>query len=1646
MRKTKNRKRFVSVLTTLALTSQMLPFSPSTIYAKNVEDEPRETTSQDINHTQIITNGLEGAYYTDARFSDPLLIRMEDSDALYDLDSLNIPKVFKKKLENVHSIKWEGSIEPKFSEEYTFTTSDNEHIKLWVNDELLINGLNFDPQSIQLEAGELYHIRVAYSNQDQPLTDLDIKWSSDSQEEEIISKEHIFLPVHSEEEDNSISPEELIVDELEEIIVEPVEELLEIPEGELVEPTEELEEPVEEAEQTEALEEPVEEVESTEPTDEQTEEVETTEPTDEQTEEVESTEPTDEQAEEVEITEPTDEQTEEVEITEPTGEQAEEVESTDPTDEQTVEIQLTDESVPSSLTGSLSLLAVSDDDEELDSDSDGIPNTWEINGYTFSPLIGLMEWDDEFLTEELEKYVTSPLRFSTDGDPYSDYEEVTRQVDGAISTVATHPLVPAFPNIKAELDYIQITPNDTITLTDGTSVTEGWQSRTDHTDSTTKGLGAKVGTEATFEFEEEIAIDGGFKTTQSFKYYGEVNSHRETADITTTSDGENGSETANWSQAKTSNESQAATSIWNVKFTNTGTAPAYDIIPSLSLQIGNATAVSMETPNSQSINSLAPNNSYPSSGTIAMQYREVGSNDTIPLYLSLNQLKSIEMGLPITVSTDQIDAKVKRIENGLPSFEQSWNDYQADIDNVTANITFLSNTTGEHNFKVYANDPKLSSSNYDPEPTLGDALKLALDAKIENDNLYIYNEKVDDTWRIYFSSDSPADEDTFTNIENIYDMPLRPGMDITIEKPELDGKPYVQYALYGKDGKQIISSIFENGSSIDYVKAKVRTVTGELKTIDLIDEDENGEFDGIYESSNLAELLDLTYQNAEIEVRAANGEVTTTYILTPSDVTVRGLGYVPLASVKDVTDEVNTLPQKYPNAEAFVFEVKNTKTTTNMRRADIGNQRVYLGVNNYPTEYRAAATLYAMYDDKNYSTDDGKKRDYIVSSMSDLRSGLKYANSFNNKASSLKFEYGESGDGIVLYNFFDYRQQDDVLALTGSDRDFTDSTDWNNVTSSVRIIGQSGKPYVRLYENNAANKNTNTYGTDYVDVYGTKNISDFFNDKASSFQTFGGEDMNYYIDPTFRQYSDGSGLKQHWWNESRYVGLNDFNSSVNNLSNKVSYVKFECQYCPTFKLYKNKNYDNKFAEITPVEDVNRSSNLGNISSIKVSNNGDKLAKIIIYKENGNYAVIDSSVSDLSSFQDVVYKGKSSGTRNYNDNVVFAKMYYGAVYRFYTGKNYSGSYQDYIIGEDNIGSDWSNKFSSVKVLNPLPEIGLIAFDKTNYDYDGDFLPITGDIPDLSTVGFNDKISSLKLITRIPEKRPTHNTTVVVSSKDLSFEAKNKYFGEGTSVNLVGYFDRTEESSKFTPYEHNVSYEEKGSYSFDTGINDATGYLVQVDAQRVSSNKVQVKLNGTSYSELGTSPTHALGLEPGAIYDPLHSNVVFVPAKSNDPSQISVDISLGSWRATGDGGDEKYKIKVLGYFADDDNSSNDLFYEKFDTPIAVASPSITDERKTSVPLQTRDYKDTPKAYLVNVTGKNIGASNFKFSINDNYLYLGTSSSVDAKGVDARSVHHSGLMYVEANSDNAYLFEMTPNYGDWKAIDSDAVIDVEVVGYFY
>ena len=131
---------------------------------------PETDQSLTANYDEIITGngqGLLGAYFNDPEFL------FSNKPVLYRLDStINFDWVFGTPEEGVvdndfFTIRWTGYVEPYFTENYTFYTVTDDGVRLWVDDELIID--QWVPQgatevrgNISLEAGKRHRIVMEY--------------------------------------------------------------------------------------------------------------------------------------------------------------------------------------------------------------------------------------------------------------------------------------------------------------------------------------------------------------------------------------------------------------------------------------------------------------------------------------------------------------------------------------------------------------------------------------------------------------------------------------------------------------------------------------------------------------------------------------------------------------------------------------------------------------------------------------------------------------------------------------------------------------------------------------------------------------------------------------------------------------------------------------------------------------------------------------------------------------------------------------------------------------------------------------------------------------------------------------------------------------------------------------------------------------------------------------------------------------------------------------------------------------------------------------------------------------------------------------------------------------------------------------------
>ncbi len=94
------------------------------------------------------------------------------------------------------SARWTGQVQPQFSETYTFATTGDDGVRLWVNGQLLINDWNDHSAatrsgSIDLIAGQKYDIRMEYYENLGRAT-VALHWTCPSQPQQVIPTDRLF--------------------------------------------------------------------------------------------------------------------------------------------------------------------------------------------------------------------------------------------------------------------------------------------------------------------------------------------------------------------------------------------------------------------------------------------------------------------------------------------------------------------------------------------------------------------------------------------------------------------------------------------------------------------------------------------------------------------------------------------------------------------------------------------------------------------------------------------------------------------------------------------------------------------------------------------------------------------------------------------------------------------------------------------------------------------------------------------------------------------------------------------------------------------------------------------------------------------------------------------------------------------------------------------------------------------------------------------------------------------------------------------------------------------------------------------------------------------------------------------------------------
>jgi hypothetical protein len=139
-------------------------------------------------------SGLRGEYYDDQFLSHLQLTRVDSKlDFNWDLGSpaSTLPA-------DHFSVRWSGKILPQYSQTYTFHASGDDGMRLWINNQPVIDawyyfGTGAMTGSITLQAGVYYDIRLEYYEGVSGAR-AKLEWSSPSQAKEVIPTTRLFLP------------------------------------------------------------------------------------------------------------------------------------------------------------------------------------------------------------------------------------------------------------------------------------------------------------------------------------------------------------------------------------------------------------------------------------------------------------------------------------------------------------------------------------------------------------------------------------------------------------------------------------------------------------------------------------------------------------------------------------------------------------------------------------------------------------------------------------------------------------------------------------------------------------------------------------------------------------------------------------------------------------------------------------------------------------------------------------------------------------------------------------------------------------------------------------------------------------------------------------------------------------------------------------------------------------------------------------------------------------------------------------------------------------------------------------------------------------------------------------------------------------
>lgn len=407
----------------------------------------------------------------------------------------------------------------------------------------------------------------------------------------------------------------------------------------------------------------------------------------------------------------------------------------------------------------------------FDSDKDGIPDEWEINGYTYKDR-EILKWSDELNPNHYRKYVSNPDKSRTANDPYTDMQKVIGQMPAATKFEARDPMIPAVPIISVGMEKLLITNNQDVSsgTASSKSITTGSGDSTSNTASISSGVSYSSKDGLT------IGVSSEYSNTTTTMTYTENN------------------DSNSWSEDLGINTAESAFLNANIRYYNTGTAPIYELRPTTNFVLNNSkdSIATIRSGPNQIGNSLSPGTTYPREGLTAISLDTANENGLSKIAIDVDTLNNLQKGIDnINLETSQYSGIYGTIDsdgNLLTPSSNAWSPILSEIEATSANIIMKTDKSLNERFVTTASSRDLNDRT--PILTIGEAIKKAYDLQERNGNMYYLDDKEKKEYiisektitAIFDQATSDRVNELLKNSpdKGFFDLPIEKGMKMTI--------------------------------------------------------------------------------------------------------------------------------------------------------------------------------------------------------------------------------------------------------------------------------------------------------------------------------------------------------------------------------------------------------------------------------------------------------------------------------------------------------------------------------------------------------------------------------------------------------------------------------------------------------------------------------------------------------------------------------------------------------------------------------------------------------------------------------------------------------------------------------------------------